>query len=232
MVPEQDDGATAYLGPQHHLSLERRAAQALAAQDFHLALAYADRRCRIDPAPAAHCFVLRAEANWHLGRQTAALSDIAEALSIAPSDVNANRRMLLWSEDERCRAAAAANLIAHEETPNTVRSAIAVLQASGERRWTAVSAFDSHVAGWIAWRGGADIEATIAFDGGSSNEYFGRGPVSSIGQPSDPSDELSASSAAFRATSATDHEVRGRNLQGPAASTEPRLHTTGLAPRD
>ncbi|EHR01420.1 glycosyltransferase [Bradyrhizobium sp. WSM471] len=166
MASEQDDGATAYLGLQHHFLLERRAARALSAQDFNLALAYADRRCRIDPPPAAHCFVLRAEANWHLGRQKAALSDLAQALSIAPTDINANRRMLLWSEDER-RRAAASNLIAHDEAPNTVRSAIAVLQASGQRRWAAVSVFDSHVAGWVAWGDEAEIEATISFEDGT-----------------------------------------------------------------
>jgi len=175
MASEQDDGATAYSGLQHHLLLERRAARALSAQDFRLALAYADRRCRIDPPPAAHCFVLRAEANWHLGRQKAALSDLTEALSISPKDINANRRMLLWSKDDR-RQAAASNLIAHDETPNTVRSAIAVLQASGERRWAAVSVFDSHLAGWVAWSGESEIEATISSEDGTLTSVLAADP--------------------------------------------------------
>src|SRR6516164_2860270 len=146
MLLGRDDDQTALLGADHHLVLERRAAQALTAQDFVSALKYADRRCRIDPPPAAHCFVLRAEAAWRLERRDAALNDLAEALSIDPSDIAANRRMLSWAEGDD-RRAAAARLIAADDDPSLVRSAIAVLDEMGERHWAAVSVFNSHVAG-------------------------------------------------------------------------------------
>ncbi|WP_210161536.1 hypothetical protein, partial [Bradyrhizobium genomosp. III] len=51
-------------------------------QEFVTALKYADRRIRVSPSPAAHCFVLRAEAAWRLGHSEAALSDLARALLV------------------------------------------------------------------------------------------------------------------------------------------------------
>lgn len=157
--------AAALLGRRHHLVLERLAAKALNAEDFVSAFAYADRRCRTGPPAGAHCFVLRAEAAWRLGRQQAAVLDLESALEIAPNDIGANRRMLAWANDDR-RRAAAAHLTTHDEDPGIVRSAIAVLAATGERRWAAVSVFDSHVAGWIAWTGDAKIEATLDLEDG------------------------------------------------------------------
>ena len=160
------DDHTAWLSTDHHLVLERRAGQALTAQDFTTAFKYADRRCRIDPPPAAHCFVLRAEAAWRLGRRGAALDDLAEALSIDPSNIGANRRMLSWAEGDD-RRAAAARLIVADDDPGLVRSAIAVLDEMGERHWAAVSVFDNHVAGWVAWRGEAHIEASLSCNNAS-----------------------------------------------------------------
>jgi GT2 family glycosyltransferase len=166
MLLGRDDDHMVLLGADHHLVLERRAAHALTAQDFVSAFKYADRRCRIDPPPAAHCFVLRAEAAWRLGRRDAALDDLAQALSIDPSDVGANRRMLSWAEGDDRRGAAAC-LIAADDDPGLVRSAIAVLDEMGERHWAAVSVFDSYIAGWVAWRGEAHIEAAQTCDDGS-----------------------------------------------------------------
>jgi GT2 family glycosyltransferase len=166
MLLGRNDDHTALLGPDHHFVLERRAAQALTVQDFITALKYADRRCRIDPPPAAYCFVLRAEAAWRLGRRDAALDDLAEALSIDPSDIGANRRMLSWAEGND-RRAAAERLIAADDDPSLVRSAIAVLNEMGERHWAAVSVFDNHVAGWVAWRGEAHIEASLSCNNAS-----------------------------------------------------------------
>lgn len=166
MALDWDDGLSAFPGLQHHQLLERLSARALTAQNYELAFVYSDRRCRIEPSPAAHCFVLRAEANWHLGRRAAALDDLTQALSDAPSDIAANRRMVAWANDER-RLVAAANLVGHDDNPKSVRSAIAILLASGERQWAAVSVFDSHVVGWVAWTGEAGIEASLALDDGT-----------------------------------------------------------------
>ena len=89
------------VGFSSHVMLERMAAQALTAKDYFAAFKYADRRCRVDPSSAAHCFVLRAEANWRLERKEAAMADLAEALLVDPSDLAANRRMLAWAIDDR-----------------------------------------------------------------------------------------------------------------------------------
>src|SRR5271166_2171766 len=98
MLFGRNDDRTALLGKDHHLMLERCAALALTAHDAVAAFAYADRRCRITPAPTSHCFVLRAEAAWRLGHDEAALDDLATALEIEPGDLSANRRMLAWGQ--------------------------------------------------------------------------------------------------------------------------------------
>src|SRR6516225_8554797 len=127
MLLGRDDDRTTLLGKDHHLMLERRAALALTGQDFLAAFKFADRRCRIQPPPKSHCFVLRAEAAWRLGRHDAALDDLAEALDIDPADLGANRRMLAWGKED-LRRQAAARLIAREQDPAGLRTAIAVLR--------------------------------------------------------------------------------------------------------
>ena len=154
------------LGPRSHAALERLAAQALTAQDFATAFKYADRRCRVEPPPAAHCFVLRAEASWRLGRGEAALADLAEALIVDPSDLGANRRMLAWATDDR-RRTAAANLIARDGNPASLRTAISELRRAGHRHWAACSVFDNHVTGWIAWAKAVTVEVSLATDDGT-----------------------------------------------------------------
>ncbi len=150
-----------HVGYRSHTTLERLAAQALTAQDFPAAFKYADRRCRVGPPSAAHCFVLRAEANWRLERKEAALADLAEALRVDPSDLGANRRMLTWATDDR-RRTAAVNLISRDGNPAILRAAIAELRRAGERHWAACSVFDNHVTGWVAWTEATAIEACLA----------------------------------------------------------------------
>jgi GT2 family glycosyltransferase len=158
--------APALVGLRSHIALERSAAQALTAQDFIAAFKYADRRCRVGPPPAAHCFVLRAEATWRLGRREAALADLAEALLVDPSDVGANRRMFAWATDDR-RRGAAANLIARDGNPATLRAAIAELRRAGDRHWAACSVFDNHVTGWLAWTKATTVEVSLATEDGA-----------------------------------------------------------------
>jgi len=154
------------VGSRSHTTLERLAAQALTAQDFPAAFKYADRRCRVGPPPAAHCFVLRAEANWRLERKEAALADLAEALRVDPSDLGANRRMLTWATDDR-RRTAAASLISRDGNPAILRAAMAELRRAGEQYWGACSVFDNHVTGWIAWTKAPMIEASLATEHGA-----------------------------------------------------------------
>jgi GT2 family glycosyltransferase len=148
-----------------HVMLERMVAQALKAQDFLAAFKYADRRCRIGPS-AAHCFVLRAEANWKLERREEALADLAEARLIDPSDLAANRRMLAWANDDR-RQTAAVNLIGRDSNKAVLRAAIEELRRTGDRHWAACSVFDNHVTGWVAWTTANTIEVSLAIENGT-----------------------------------------------------------------
>ena len=148
-----------------YVMLERMAAQALAAKDYFAAFKYADRRCRVDPSSAAHCFVLRAEANWRLERKEAAMADLAEALLVDPSDLAANRRMLAWATDDR-RRTAAANLIGRDSNPTVLRLAIEELRQAGYRHWAAYSVFDNHVTGWIAWTTANTVEVSVGVENG------------------------------------------------------------------
>ena len=207
----------ALLGGDHHLMLERRAALALTAQDFLTALTYADRRCRIEPPPASHCFVLRAEAAWRLGRREAALDDLAEALAINPADLGANRRMLVWGKED-LRRQAAARLIAHEQDPAILRRAIAVLRDAGEQHWAAVSVLDSHVTGWVAWTASGQIEAAVTSEDASSHEPARRGSVPPVGEPRNPGDELSSAAAPFDGSAAASPELFGHDIPRAAAA--------------
>jgi GT2 family glycosyltransferase len=156
----------AYVGSRSHVVLERLAAQALTARDFPAAVKYADRRCRVGPPSAAHCFVLRAEANWNLERKDAALADLAEALVVDPRDLDANRRMLSWGTREP-RRNAAANLIGRDSNPVILRAAIEELRRAGEQHWAACSVFDNHVTGWVAWTTAGTVEASLATENGT-----------------------------------------------------------------
>ncbi len=159
--PVTDDQERA--GPSTHVMLERMAAQALTAKDYLAAFKYADRHCRINPSSAAHCFVLRAEANWRLERKEAAMADLAEALLVDPSDLAANRRMLAWATDDR-RRTAAASLIGRDSNPAVLRLAIEELRRAGHRNWAAYSVFDNHVTGWIAWTTANSVEVSVGVD--------------------------------------------------------------------
>lgn len=158
-----NQGRAAY---SSYVMLERMAAQALTAKDYFAAFKYADRRCRVDPSSAAHCFVLRAEANWRLERKEAAMADLAEALLVDPSDLAANRRMFAWATDDR-RRTAAADLIGRDSNPAVLRLAIEELRQAGYRHWAAYSAFDNHVTGWIAWTTANAIEVSVGVENGA-----------------------------------------------------------------
>lgn len=155
-----------HVGYSSHVMLERMAAQALKARDYFAAFKYADRRCRVDPSSAAHCFVLRAEANWRLERKEAAMADLAEALCVDPSDLAANRRMLAWATDDR-RRTAAASLIGRDSNPAVLRLAIEELRRAGHRHWVAYSVFDNHVTGWIAWTTANSVEVSVGTENGA-----------------------------------------------------------------
>jgi GT2 family glycosyltransferase len=142
------------------------AAKALADGDFAAAYQLADRRCRIDPPPQAHCHVLRAEAAYNIGEKAAALADLAAALEISPHDAAAARRLFAWASGP-IRRHAALNLIANDHDVATLRAAVRDLAAAGPRRLAAVAVFDQYVSGWVAWDQEQSPELTIASSEGT-----------------------------------------------------------------
>lgn len=152
-----------HFGEPHHQVLEVLCAKALESGDVDTAYRLADRRCRIRPLPASHCYVLRAEALSRMGDRAAAVADLTTALQIAPDDIAANRRMLGLGKP-RQRIAAARALITVERDMRIVRQAIAVLREAGETAFAGVRAREGAVEGWVAWQGGGPINVSIAGD--------------------------------------------------------------------
>jgi O-antigen biosynthesis protein len=148
------------LDEPHHQSLELLAARALADGNLEPAFKYADRRCRILPAPEPHCYVLRGEASFQMGARGDAIADVEKALEIAPGDIAANRRMLAWAKGSRQIRAASA-LIGHDHDVESLRKAIQVLRKHGHRHLAKVTAFDDAIEGWAVWEDEDGIEVSI-----------------------------------------------------------------------
>ena len=134
----------------HHQALEIMAAKALAEEDFVAAFQLADRRCRIEPPPQAHSYVLRADASYKLGDQAAALADVTAALKASPRDLGSIRRLFTWGNETQ-RLSAASDLTDLERDVATLRAAIKLLAANGRRRLANLSAFDGYITGWAVW---------------------------------------------------------------------------------
>jgi GT2 family glycosyltransferase len=147
----------------HAEQLELACLRALAAGNVDEAFRNIDRRCRISPLPRAHHFVLRAETLSRMGDGKGAMADIAHALELAPEDIQANRRLLLWG-DEAGQRAAARMLIARDPDPAALTDAMNVLHRSGARAVASLRAFDDVIAGWTAWDGRGAIELALTGD--------------------------------------------------------------------
>lgn len=145
----------------HHQTLENIAASALADGDFATAFKFADRRCRIEPPPLAHCFVLRADAAYKLGDHAGAMADLDAALQIAPDDLAALRRQLAWGSDAE-RNQAASTLILHDQNVGVIRTCAQILVRAGRRRLAVASVYDFLVSGWVVWDSDQDAELCIA----------------------------------------------------------------------
>jgi O-antigen biosynthesis protein len=145
----------------HHQALEMLSADALKRGDLAAAFRLSDRRCRIRPLPDSHCYVLRAEALYRMGDRAAAVDDLATAIEIAPDDLTANRRMLIWGEPLQQIAAAKA-LIDCERDTSILRQAIAVLRKDGQTAFAGMQVREDFVEGWAAWQGAGQIRVSIA----------------------------------------------------------------------
>jgi O-antigen biosynthesis protein len=149
----------------HHQSLELLAAQALAEGNFAVAFKLADRRCRILPTPEPHCYLLRGEASYYLGANTAAIADIVKALELAPDDVGANRRMLAWAHGtQQLRAALA--IIRNDRNLKFLQAAAQTLQKNGQRTFANMTILEDAIEGWAVWEREGPLEVSIT-DGGA-----------------------------------------------------------------
>jgi len=144
----------------HYQSLELLAARALADGDLATAFKFADRRCRILPAPEPHCFVLRAEAAFQMDAVADALSDLSKAIEIDPQDIAANRRLLTWARGKQ-QLGAARRLIGRDRDFSVLRKAIEVLRSQAHDNLACVTVLDETIEGWAVWNGERPLELSI-----------------------------------------------------------------------
>ncbi len=121
---------------------------------------YADRRCRIQPLPKSHHFALRAEALVRLGDRYGAIADILDALALSPEDLQANRRLLAWGNDQQKRIAAEV-LVRSDDDAALLTQALAVLRDAGRDAVGALRAFDDTLSGWAVWDGAVAPVLTV-----------------------------------------------------------------------
>lgn len=136
-------------------------ANALKRGDLQTAYRLADRRCRIRPLPDSHCYVLRAEALHRMGDRAGAVDDLVKAIEIAPEDITANRRMMVWGEPHQQLAAAKTLIDCEQDTP-ILRQAVAVLRSGGQSACATVRVREDAVEGWAAWQGDGQICVSVA----------------------------------------------------------------------
>ncbi|WP_143278869.1 glycosyltransferase [Bradyrhizobium sp. C9] len=145
----------------HHVDLERAAVGALEARDFRRAFALADRRCRILPHPGARAYLLRAEALFRLDLMDAAVASVAKARELEPDDLAAARRMMAWG-DGLAQIEAARSVARRDDDPDSVRSALLLLEQSGQDNCARIDFLDEEVKGWVTWRGADDPRLSLA----------------------------------------------------------------------
>ena len=145
----------------HYQSLELLATKALAQGDPLAAFRFADRRCRILPLAESHCYVLRGEAYFQMGAKASAIADLKKALEIAPDDIAANRRMLVWTEGSQRKRAALA-LIDYDCDFNALRKAIHILHQEGQKSFVKVKVLEDAIEGWAVWQGHAPLKLSIS----------------------------------------------------------------------
>jgi GT2 family glycosyltransferase len=148
----------------HHQALELLSAKALASGDIAAAFRLSDRRCRIAPLAEPHCFVLRADALYRMGRKENALADIMRAIGIAPDDIAANRRLMAWGDGGR-REEAALTLIAQDGNHDTLRQAIAIMRNAGRSAFASARLVGGAVRGWASWARNRTVEIAISAGG-------------------------------------------------------------------
>ena len=144
--------------------------------DAMAAVEFADRRCRISPPPSAHSHVLRGDALYRAGDLGGAVSALEQALTLAPEDLAANRRMLAWATGEASRDAAAV-LVRVERDMGTLRLAIERLRGEGRRHFASCSVLEDEIDGWALCDGAGPAVLTIS-EGADSRAAILQGAAS------------------------------------------------------
>ena len=155
--------------PPHHQGLELATIAALQRDDVMAAVEYADRRSRISPPPTAHSHVLYGEALFRAGDRRGAVAALKQALRLAPEDLAANRRMLVWAEGEASRDAAVV-LVRNDRDLATLRRAIERLREDGRRDFASCLALDDEIHGWALWQAAGPATLTVS-DGVHSTQF-------------------------------------------------------------
>ena len=89
-----------------------------------------------------------------------ALADLDKALELAPDDVQANRRMLAWSDGER-KTTAARSLLTNTREVEVLRKAIDTLQHQAPIKFASMAVLDESIEGWVAWDKNSVAEVSI-----------------------------------------------------------------------
>lgn len=150
--PGAQSSIAAWLNPASHAGATTHLVSlALSQHKLAPALQLAERRCRMSTLPDAVDHVLRAELLHRIGDTSGACADICRALEIAPDDIFANRKQLLWSTPAE-RAEAAYRLIELDRDPAIAAAALAALRHSGVKAVARGSLIDGAIRGWAAWQ--------------------------------------------------------------------------------
>jgi GT2 family glycosyltransferase len=220
----------------HHQALEVLSAKALTARDYLTAFKLADRRCRIDPPPLAHCYVLRADASFNLGDVDAARADLNDALRIAPDDLAALRRLFTWGSSEE-RQSAAIKLISAETEMRLLRAAVELMFGNDQRCHANLSIFDRVIRGWVVWDAGEQVEFSIASNDQLITTAFAADPFHALatGEIKATSFELARPSSASPQTVSVAIDGRSffsRRIAPNLTVVEAAQHQPALVPQD
>lgn len=158
---------------RHAGLLTQLAARAIGTPAEAMALAMADRRCRVGPPPKPVDHLVRAELLHRAGEAAAARAAIDRALEIEPEHLAGNRRRLTWGDDAQ-RLAAAQCLSRIDPSAAHLKMALAILAADGVSAAGQATFVDGQLRGWVAWTGDEPLTVTLAV--GETKTAFRIGP--------------------------------------------------------
>jgi GT2 family glycosyltransferase len=155
----------------HFAALEALSLRCLSEGDLTQAFRLADRRCRIPPVAEAHHFTLRGEISHMLGHTNDALADLKRALDLAPEDIAANRRILLWGTGKD-QVEAAQRLLTIEHDFSRIAAAVEVLPESEKRAVAKIESTYDQVTGWVGWTRSSRVKILLQCGDGAEESIW------------------------------------------------------------